>query len=119
MAAFRKASAELTARFDANLPKKPGVERRQMFGYANAFVNGNMFAGLFEDSLVVRVPEEAAAHPFTVMGKTMREYAAIDGAMDLSPAAFAKWMQRGYGYAAKLPPKKPRKPKAAARRAGR
>ena len=108
MAKFRKSPPELVARFDACLPKKPGVERRQMFGCANAFVNGNMFAGLFEESLIVRVPEEAPERPFTVMGRTMREYAAIEKALDLAPAAFGKWMQRGCAYAAKLPAKKPK-----------
>lgn len=105
MPKFGKSPPQLTERFDACLPKKPGVERRQMFGYANAFVNGNMFAGLFEDSLVVRVPEEAPMRPFKVMGKTMREYAAIDKALELPPAVFCKWMLRGYAYAARLPAK--------------
>jgi TfoX/Sxy family transcriptional regulator of competence genes len=29
-----------------------------MFGYASAFVNGNMFAGTFQDAIIVRLGED-------------------------------------------------------------
>lgn len=55
--AWQKSSPELIARFDACLPDDPLVERRQMFGYPCAFVNGNMFVGLHEQNLIMRLDE--------------------------------------------------------------
>ena len=34
-------------RFRALVPDEPGVETKPMFGNLGAFVNGNMFMGLF------------------------------------------------------------------------
>jgi TfoX/Sxy family transcriptional regulator of competence genes len=89
---WQKSSAELVSRFDACLPSAAGVERRQMFGYPGAFVNGNLFAGLHEQRLVLRLSEAERARlqqqpnagPFTVMGRSMREYAAITDALERS-----------------------------------
>ena len=39
---WKKSPPELVATFDAAIAGKPGVERRQMFGYPCAFLNGNM-----------------------------------------------------------------------------
>ena len=36
----------------------PGVEVKPMFGQLGAFVNGNMFAGLFGSSIGVKLDEE-------------------------------------------------------------
>lgn len=41
------------------VPDRPGVEVKAMFGNLGAFVNGNMFAGLFGASLGVRVFDDA------------------------------------------------------------
>ncbi len=102
---WKKVPPELITRFDAALPSGADVQRRQMFGCPCAFVNGNMFAGLHEDRLMVRVPDEAAAHPAVIMGKTMKEYALLPGAVGLSAKAFADWIERGYRYTRGLPPK--------------
>ena len=78
MSAWKKVPAELARRFEAALPEAEGVERRQMFGCPCAFVNGNMFAGLHEDRLILRIPDEATSRPCVMMGRTMKQYAAID-----------------------------------------
>ena len=41
--------------FRSIMPDDPGVEVKPMFGNLGAFVNGNMFAGLFGSSVGVRV----------------------------------------------------------------
>ena len=46
--AWKKSPPALIETFDAVLPGAP-AERRLMFGYPAAFVNGNMFMSLFED----------------------------------------------------------------------
>jgi transposase-like protein len=71
-----------------------------------------LFAGLHEQRLVVRLPAQAGAHPFEVMGKVMKDYAAIADALDCPPAQFRDWIERALAYTQGLPPKKPKgKPK--------
>ncbi|MFZ2649700.1 MAG: TfoX/Sxy family protein [Burkholderiaceae bacterium] len=112
---WKKVPPELIARFDAALPQAADVQRRQMFGCPCAFVNGNMFAGLHEDRLMVRVPDEAAAHPAVIMGRTMKEYALLSNAVALNANAMSAWIERGYRFTRALPAKvakaaKPAKP---------
>src|SRR5712691_10096019 len=42
-------------------PNEPAVTMRPMFGNLAAFVNGNMFSGLFGEDLFVRLPDDQAA----------------------------------------------------------
>lgn len=103
----------MTARFDACLPREAGVERRQMFGCPCAFVNGNMFCGLHEQRVVLRLPEaeraallaQPNAGPFTVMGRTMREYVVIEDALERGPSEVVVWMLKALNYARSLPAK--------------
>jgi TfoX/Sxy family transcriptional regulator of competence genes len=110
---WKKVAPALVELFDACLPHAAGVERRQMFGCPCAFVNGNMFTGLHETRLIVRLPEterlrligEAGAKPFVVMGRTMREYVVIEDALDRRPAEVANHMICAFNYARSLPAK--------------
>ena len=52
-----KPTEEAKAAFAKLVPDEPAVTLRPMFGQLSAFVNGNMFCGLFGDQLVVRLPE--------------------------------------------------------------
>jgi TfoX/Sxy family transcriptional regulator of competence genes len=102
---WKKVPAALAIAFDATLPASPLVQRRQMFGCPCAFVNGHMFAGLHESRLIVRLPHEAPHRPFVVMGRTMKEYAAFDDALDLGEAEMARWIDAAFRRTALLPPK--------------
>ncbi len=110
--AWKTVPAALVAAFDAALPASALVQRRQMFGCPCAFVNGNMFAGLHEARLIVRLPDEAPSRPFVVMGRTMREYAAFDDALELGESEIARWIDAAFRRTLLLPPKpaKPAKP---------
>jgi TfoX/Sxy family transcriptional regulator of competence genes len=90
---------------------------RPMFGGPAYFTNGNMFAGVMESRLLVRLPEadraEAAALgavPFEPMGRPMREYVVLPEDVLRDPAALRGWLVRSAAYASSLPPKekKPR-----------
>lgn len=121
MGAWKPVPPALAARFDASLPGSSAVERRKMFGCPCAFVNGNMFAGLHEENLIVRLPEaqraalveREQARPFAVMGRTMREYVAVTDALGRMPAELKKLIRSGFDFASGLPPKaaQPRKKK--------
>lgn len=84
-----------------------------MFGYPCAFVNGNMFAGLHEQNLIVRLAQAererltaaGLAKPFVVMGKTMREYVVLNAPLAQSDDVLAAHLARAYAFARKLPPK--------------
>ena len=105
MTDWEKVTPELATRFLAALPDAANVERRQMFGCPCAFVNGNMFAGLHEDRLIVRLPEEAALRPCVIMGRTMKQYALFPDAAQLTPKAMAQWIRRGHAFTSTLPAK--------------
>ena len=49
MPAMPKSPPELVERFKATLARFPQAEVRPMFGQTSAFVNGQMFTGLFGD----------------------------------------------------------------------
>lgn len=54
-------SEDAKAAFSKLVPSEPAVALKPMFGQLSAFVNGNMFCGLFGDDLVVRLPEPEIA----------------------------------------------------------
>ena len=54
---LRKSPEALLAVFDQVMPGPPAAKRK-MFGFPAGFVNGNMFMGLFEDSMILRLPAE-------------------------------------------------------------
>ncbi len=123
MPTWKKSSPALIAFFDKALPADPRVERRQMFGYPCAFVNGQLFTGLHQESMIVRLGEgeraellkEKGATIFRPMpGRTMREYVALPPAMTAGEAK--AWVARGFAYAAALPAKKKPAKKAAAKK---
>ena len=108
--AFEKSPPELVALFRALCPGEP-VTNRPMFGYPCAFLAGNMFLGLFEDMLWVRLPEaerEAltaeGGRPFEPMkGRPMKEYVVVPA--DWTADHIRPWVTRAQAYAETLPPK--------------
>ncbi len=120
--ALEKPPPYMVELFDSILPLDGRVERRKMFGSTCAFVNGNMFSGLFERSLFLRLSEadrgeaidRLGAEPFDPMGgRPMREYVTLPDDMLEDEAQLDDWMGRALAYTGGLPPKekKPRKAK--------
>ena len=56
-----KPSEEAKAALARIVPDEPAVTLKPMFGQLSAFVNGNMFCGIFGDELIVRLPPEEIA----------------------------------------------------------
>jgi TfoX/Sxy family transcriptional regulator of competence genes len=121
---WRKSPTKLVELFSSVLPDEPNVEKRQMFGYPCAFVNGNMFTGLHQEALIVRLGEngrkqlieEAGAKQFEPMpGRPMREYVALPEAVLDDREKLTEIIVSAKEFAAALPPKvrKPRKKKKA------
>jgi TfoX/Sxy family transcriptional regulator of competence genes len=100
--------------FDAALPDS--VERRKMFGYPAAFVNGNMAAGLHRDDLVLKLDEKDRAallksggRPFVVMGRTMGAFVVAPQEFREKPAELETWIAKSIAFAKSLPPKAKKK----------
>ena len=114
MPKFTKAPLELVALFEQVVAGLPPVEMRKMFGYPAAFANGQMFASLFQDHFILRLPtaeREAfirahGAHVFEPMpGRPMREYVEVPPALLKTGQELDGWLARGLAYAQSLPPK--------------
>ena len=90
-----------------------------MFGNVAAFVNGNMFMGLFGSSIGVKLSEsdaeallqEPGAGPFGPAERPMGSYVELPETWD--PAAAAPWIEKAVAHVGAMPPKqkKPKKKK--------
>ncbi len=116
---WKKSSPELVERFKDALPKDGAIEPKSMFGYPAAFVSGNFFAGLFEESVVMRMPEAqksklsalAKADGFNPMGgKPMTDWWVVSAKVASTKTALAKFLGEALVLAKELPAKK-KKPK--------
>jgi TfoX/Sxy family transcriptional regulator of competence genes len=117
MPKWTKAPASLVAAFTSTVKDMAGVDQRKMFGYPAAFANAHMFAGLFEDKMIVRLDESDRAAlrsqggvPFEPMpGRPMREYLVVPTAVAADAWARRAWCDKAYAYAVSLPPKAKRR----------
>lgn len=89
----------------------PGVEVKPMFGQLGAFLNGNMFAGLFGTTIGIKLDEPSAAElrglgggPFGPEERPMGGYTTIPDGVEA-----VAWAGRAAAYAATLPPKPKKK----------
>ena len=108
-------------RFRAVVPDNPEVVVKPMFGNLGAFVNGNMFAGLFGPMIGVRLSDAdretlEANHqtlPFGPEGRPMGGYVGLPETWNADEEQTAEWVDKAFAYVATLPPKaaKPRSPK--------
>ena len=112
-----KASDEAKALFRSVVPDAPGVEVKPMFGNLGAFVNGNMFAGLFGDQIGVKVLDDDAraelaaidgVGPFGPDERPMGGYLSLPAVWAAEPARLSEWVGRALEGVAALPPKPPK-----------
>jgi hypothetical protein len=117
MMKWRKSPESLVRAFDAALPDEPAVERKLMFGYPAGFVNGNMFCGLHQENVVLRLDDEGRAtlleHDGAAIfepmpGRPMREYVVAPPDVVGSKKELGAWMKHALTYVATLPAKKAR-----------
>jgi TfoX/Sxy family transcriptional regulator of competence genes len=112
-----KHSDEDKARFRSLVPEGDGVEVKPMFGSVGAFVNGNMFAGLFGTDVGVKLDEASHAElaaiegsgPFGPEERPMGGYLALPESFSDEEAA--SWLERARDHVATFPAKvkKPKK----------
>ena len=126
MSKFTPAPDELVRSFEDAMKEFPAAEPRKVFGYPAAFVNGQMFAGLHQDHMILRLPEAARIKFLAeyktglfepMPGRPMREYVLLGEGTVADEARLAGWLNEAFVYAASLPAKEP-KPRAAKRSRG-
>ncbi len=119
MPKWQPAPEELVSFFSEALSLLPEAQLRKMFGYPAAFINGHMFAGLFQNDFFVRLSEvdravllkKKGAQLFEPMpGRAMQEYVVMPESILNSETQVNQWLRRALDYASTLPPKtaKPR-----------
>jgi TfoX/Sxy family transcriptional regulator of competence genes len=111
--AMPKPSDDAKAAFTKLVPGEPAITLRPMFGNLSAFVNGNMFCGLFGEDLFVRLPDEQSApirklggRDFEPMaGHAMKGYVTVPSTWRSKPDSARSWIDQSLAFARALPPK--------------
>ncbi|MBD3408220.1 MAG: hypothetical protein GF411_19010 [Candidatus Lokiarchaeota archaeon] len=111
---YRKPSEELLELLEESLIEVPFV-RKKMFGQYAFFLNGNMFAGVFEDSVFIRYPPEQQdslkemydeiSNFEPLKGRPMREYVVIPDAIFSDDEVRFNLLETCVQFALQLPPK--------------
>jgi len=98
--------------FQSLVPDDPRVQVKPMFGNLGAFVNGNMFCGLFGSSVGVKLADGDRARlladgggPFGPEERPMAGYVSLPAGWREQPAKAAPWVARALDHAGTLPPK--------------
>lgn len=103
------------ARFRMTVPDDDHVEVKPMFGNLGAFVNGNMFMGLFGSDIGVKLaPADAAtlaaldgAGPFGPAERPMGRYVSLPPALIGTPDG-DRWARQALEFVRAMPPKAPK-----------
>jgi len=110
------------ARFRELVPEDPRIEVKPMFGNLGAFVNGNMFMGLFGADIGLKLASADAeelrgregAGPFGPAERPMGGYVTLPASMVGGPDADG-WVARALEHVGSLPAKPAPPPKGAAK----
>lgn len=95
------------------LSLREGYSERRMFGTVCFMIYGNMCAGAWDGSLVVRLDKkdhdatlaELHTSPANMNGRTMRGWAQVEPAGIASDEQLAAWLDRAANFTATLPAK--------------
>jgi TfoX/Sxy family transcriptional regulator of competence genes len=109
-------SDDAKAAFSKIVPDGPAITLKPMFGQLSAFVNGNMFCGLFGDELVVRLPEadiiavkKQGGRDFVpVAGHKMGGYVMVPGDWRAKPAPAVALVKKSLAVTRAMPAKAPK-----------
>ena len=111
---WEKCSSELSDIISVAMAVVP-AQKRMMFGCPAYFVNGNMFAGVHQSNIILRLcesdrelisrqfDEARVFEPFP--GRLMKEYIAVPSAVYDRPEIFAEWIGKALTNASALPNK--------------
>lgn len=107
-----KATVDL---FKTLVPNNPNITLRPMFGNISAFVNGNMFFGVFGNDLFIRLgaddqmeflKKKGASNLEPMKGRPMKDYVIMPQTWRDEPQTMRSWISKSLAWSAKLPAKK-------------
>lgn len=111
---WSKSPQKLVDTFYEAMKAFPEAELRKMFSYPCAFFNGNMFIGLHQNNLAIRLSatdrqyalEKGLGIIFAPMnGRVMKEYVALSEHVIYDPHELQRFLSISFQYVQKLPPK--------------
>ena len=113
MGAQTDADGFLVERVRQLLSDRNGFSERKMFGGVCFMINGNMCAGTWKGSLIVRLDrkdhDQTLAEPHTrpadITGRVMKGWALVEPDGIESDDDLRVWVAKAAGYAESLPPK--------------
>ena len=112
-----KPTDEVKEFFRSVVPDAPGVVVKPMFGNLGAFVNGNMFAGLFGPMIGIRLLDATTiaelqavegTGPFGPEERPMGGYIALPLDWHSRPERVSEWVQIALAQVGQLPAKQPK-----------
>jgi TfoX/Sxy family transcriptional regulator of competence genes len=104
--------------FRSLVPEDKRVTVRPMFGNLSAFVNGNMFFGVFGNDLFLRLSvqdqvellkNKGASMLEPMKGRPMKDYVVIPKTWRERPETVRSWVLKSIEWSGQLPAKKAKK----------
>ena len=102
----------------ASLVKGFECQKKPMFGHEVYWINGNMFAGVFQDEIWIRLSRDDQADFFELYddaklfepmaGRAMKDYVVLPESVLADPEAANGWVEKAYKFTVTLPEKKPK-----------
>jgi TfoX/Sxy family transcriptional regulator of competence genes len=112
-----KPTPNARALFDSLIPSDDRVQVKPMFGNLGAFVNGNMFMGIFGADVGVKLEKtderalrELGGQGFGPAERPMSGYVSLPSTF--TEATARPWVDRSIAYVGGLPPKAAKKSKS-------
>ena len=104
---------EIDARIQKLTSRWPNTQPKKMFGGVCHMLNGNMFCGVYQDFLILRLgPDQAgtalqlpAVRLFDITGKPMKGWVMVSQEGFQSDADLKQWLHQARKFASSLPPK--------------
>ena len=117
---WEKPTTQILDTFEKIVPQITGIERRKMFGLPVAFINSNLYMGVHQDNIMLRLSERdrkdflkiEGAHQFEpTPGRPMKEYVVLPHWMfeETNKNILDDWIYKSFEYVSALPPKEKKK----------
>ena len=111
---MRKPTPDALVSFDSAFPTDVRAVRKQMFGMPAGFVNGNMFMGVWDDGVLLRLDDDTLSRvrglpgvgSFAPMeGRAWKDYALVSAGRWGDARELVEWARKALEHTAKMPAK--------------
>jgi len=103
----------LAARIRTALARKKNIEEKTLFGCFCLLLNDNVAVGVWKNSLIVRLGDEAGEEAlkephvrvFDITGRPMKNWVLVDPEGIAADAQLGGWIKQAFEFVGKLPAK--------------